>query len=187
MSNSKIIPITLDNYLSSIPSNATEPVLIRNLSDMASLYKDGENVLKQGDEELYRFWTIEPAPNQPGELSFGVTELYSGTIGDEYFMTHGHYHKGAGAEIYMGVSGTGILLLQSQEGELKKIEFSEGNLTYIPSGWGHRMINTGESTLTFIAVWPTGIEHDYEIMHSNDFKVKVFRSENGLVFEEDES
>lgn len=77
----RILPITLENYLKDIPANATEPVLIRKLSDMVSLFKDGEEALKEGDRELYRFWTIEPAINQEGEMAFGVTDLYPGTIG----------------------------------------------------------------------------------------------------------
>jgi glucose-6-phosphate isomerase len=180
----RILPITLENYLKDIPANATEPVLIRKLSDMVSLFKDGEEALKEGDRELYRFWTIEPAINQEGEMAFGVTDLYPGTIGHEYNMTHGHYHAGAGAELYMGLKGSGLLLLQSREGELKIIEFKEGTATYIPSGWGHRMVNTGEETMTFLAVWPTGIEHDYEIMYRNDFKVRVLKGETGVVFED---
>ena len=33
----RILTITLENYLKDIPANATEPVLIRKLSDMVSL------------------------------------------------------------------------------------------------------------------------------------------------------
>ena len=112
----RILPITLENYLKDIPANATEPVLIRKLSDMVSLFKDGEEALKEGDRELYRFWTIEPAMNQPGEMAFGVTDLYPGTIGDEFNMTHGHYHAGAGAELYIGLKGADCCFSRAGKG-----------------------------------------------------------------------
>lgn len=181
MSKRTILPITLENYFKDIPANATEPVLIRNLSDMVALFKDGEEVLKNTNPELYRFWTIEPAPGEAGEMAFGVTDLYAGTIGDEFNMTHGHYHEGAGAEIYFGLSGSGLLLLQNREGDLETIEFKEGTVTYIPSGWGHRMVNTGDTNMLFIAVWPTGIEHDYDAMYTHNFKVRVLKGEDGVV------
>lgn len=181
MSDRTILPITLANYFEDIPGNATEPVLIRNLSDMVSLFQDGEEALQVGDKELYSFWTIEPAPGEAGEMAYGVTELYAGTIGDEFNMTHGHYHAGSGAEIYLGLKGSGILLLQNREGELETIEFGEGTITYIPSGWGHRMVNTGDTSMTFIAVWPTGIEHDYDAMYTHNFKVRVFKGEDGVI------
>ncbi len=185
MAKHRVLPIVLDDYFKEIPAKATEPVLIRNLSDMYGLFQDGERVLREaGDRELYRFWTIEPAPGESGELAFGVTELYAGTIGEELIMTHGHYHKGSGAEIYLGLKGTGLLLLQSQEGEIKTVDFGEGTLTYIPSGWGHRMVNTGDSNLLFMAIWPTGIEHDYEAMYTNDFKVRVLKGPEAIAIQE---
>lgn len=175
-----ILPITLEDFFTDIPANCTEPVLIRNISDMVSLFIDGEQALQEGDRELYRFWTIEPAPGEAGELAYGVTELYAGTIGSEFNMTHGHYHAGSGAELYMGLKGSGLLLLQNREGDLETIEFGERTITYIPSGWGHRMVNTGDENMTFIAVWPTGIDHDYDAMYTHNFKVRVLKTEDGV-------
>jgi len=31
---------------------------------------------------------------------------------------------------------------RAREGELRISEFKEGTATYIPSGWGHHMVNT---------------------------------------------
>jgi hypothetical protein len=56
-------------------------VCTSRLSPTYVLWPNLDPVLKEGERELYRFWTIEPAINQEGEMAFGVTDLYPGTIG----------------------------------------------------------------------------------------------------------
>ena len=43
-----------------------------------------------------------------------------GKVGDEYFMTRGHIHKQADRpEIYYGQKGSGLMLMESPEGEVR--------------------------------------------------------------------
>ena len=54
----------------------------------------------------------------PGGLFWGTTFLQPGLAGDEYFMTHGHFHAQVHrAEIYATIRGTGALILMSEDGQ----------------------------------------------------------------------
>jgi glucose-6-phosphate isomerase len=55
-----------------------------------------------------------------GALYTGVTHLYPGKVGNEYFMTRGHFHaRREQGEVYFGLRGSGLLLLQDEQGEAR--------------------------------------------------------------------
>src|ERR1035438_8644023 len=57
-----------------------------------------------------RFWRPVPEGTKGG-LFWGATILEPGRVGDEYFMTHGHFHAVRDrAEYYASVNGVGALL-----------------------------------------------------------------------------
>ena len=84
-------------------------------------------------------------------LSFGLTVIQPGTIDGEYYMTKGHFHAAQqdGDEVYLGVSGNGLLLLQSRQGESREIELTPGAILYTPLAWAHRTVNVGPRSAGF--------------------------------------
>ena len=66
----------------------------RYLSQMKDMYYDTDavnEVLKSDDPLVYEFHELG-GPERAGDLAFGTTILYPGIIGNEYFMTKGHFH-----------------------------------------------------------------------------------------------
>jgi len=87
-----------------------------------------------------------------------ITVWESGTVGDEYVKTYGHYHRGDGDETYWILFGRGIALLQKRavEGETPlsdSIEeftvthINQGDMLFVPPRFGHCLVNTGPSFL----------------------------------------
>jgi glucose-6-phosphate isomerase len=159
-------------------------VITRRLSDMASHYQDAaavQNLLKQ-DPVIYQVYM----PNQPGELIglyTATSVIEPGTIGDEFYMTKGHFHVDRNApEIYLTLSGRGILLMQNHEGQIRMHQMQPGDLSFIPGEWAHRTINTGEAPLVFFATWPVEAGHDYESIEKSGFLRRVFKGEDGPEF-----
>lgn len=84
-----------------------------------------------------------------------ITVWEPGTIGGEYIKTYGHYHVGALDETYWIIFGHGVALLQKlavdKNGnmiadvvdEFKAVKVKRGDSIYMPSGYGHLVVNTG--------------------------------------------
>ena len=115
-----------------------------------------------------------------------ITVWEPGTVGKEYIKTYGHYHVGKLDETYKFISGEGIALLQKlavdQNGnmipdvveEFKAIPVKVGDDLFIPSGYGHLVVNTGtdflvtsdDSPVNFTEVNPASLpgHADYELV-----------------------
>lgn len=127
---------------------------------------------------VYRVEMLD-SPAQAGALYVGVTHLNAGKIGDEFYMTRGHFHKQREqGEVYFGLSGEGLLLLQTEQGEARLERVAPGSVHIIPPFTAHRLINTGTETLSSLAVWPTVAGHDYAAL-AGGFALRVFASESG--------
>lgn len=121
-----------------------------------------------------------PSAQQEGELFVGTTHLQPGKVGNEFFMTRGHFHqRREQAEFYFGLRGTGLLLLQHQEGECRLEQVFAGSVHHIPAFTAHRLINTGDEVLSALAVWPTVAGHDYSALQPHGFKLRVFADAQG--------
>ena len=138
--------------------------LQRHLSDMRGMYLDAaatENAIKKGDPLLYEVYQYD-IPFETGQLLVVTTVLQSGKVGDEYYMTKGHFHeKEDTAEVYLGLRGRGYLLLETAGGEFKALPVEPGTVTYIPPYWAHRMVNTGQEEFIFFGVYPADAGHNY--------------------------
>src|SRR5690606_30189024 len=98
----------------SIP--AAHLVQRRHLSDLAGLFADqaAEAALTGANPLLYEVHEAAVIPKEDGHLLFSTTVVRPGTVGDEYFMTKGHYHARADrSELYYGLAGEGLLLMQT--------------------------------------------------------------------------
>jgi glucose-6-phosphate isomerase len=114
----------------------------------------------------------------PGGLFFGTSYIHPGQVGDEYFMTKGHFHsRRETAEYYWGISGSGILLLMDEEGRCRAESVEAGSLHYIPGNMAHRLVNTGNTILAVGACWPSDAGHDYQSIEESKFTARVINVE----------
>ncbi|MBD2847441.1 glucose-6-phosphate isomerase [Paenibacillus sp. IB182496] len=145
----------------------------RTLSQLKALYVDQaavERLLEDGDPTVYEVYEL-PYPNDETDLLANITVLHPGQVGDEFFMTKGHFHgEPDTAEAVIGIAGRGEMLIQHRGGELRSLLVAEGYISYSPGGWGHRVINSGDEELVFFAVSGANIRHDYETAARLNFK-----------------
>jgi glucose-6-phosphate isomerase, archaeal len=103
-----------------------------------------------------------------------------GTIGREYFMTKGHFHEVRDrAEIYVGLSGEGRLLMATAAGEHVVEPMRRGTVNYVPGGWAHRSINVGDEPLVFFAAYVGDAGHDYATIEEEGFPVVLVKGDGG--------
>jgi glucose-6-phosphate isomerase len=144
----------------------------RRLSDMRGMYQDTvetEAILVREDPLIYEVYTVD-VPESEGQLLHGLTVLHPGQVGDEYYMTKGHFHVATdAAEVYLGLEGRGYLLMQTKEGGVQTLKMERGTIVYVPPDWAHRTVNTGQGPFVFFAVWPAHAGHDYGTIEETGF------------------
>ena len=157
------------NLEKGILENYTD-IVIRKASDMQGFYQDEETLhemIQNGNPVIYEVYAV--VSEGEGELCYAVTVLHSGKVGNEYYMTKGHYHqKRDRAELYMGIRGHGILLMEN-EGEVQCKEMRRGDILYVPPYWAHRSINVGNNEFVFLSIYPGDAGHDYGTIVQNGF------------------
>ncbi|MGH8875332.1 MAG: glucose-6-phosphate isomerase family protein [Acidimicrobiia bacterium] len=158
------------------PDGTLEPdgqVVERRLSDMAGLYRSIPE--GTGDPLIYTVNAIA-VPETNSEIRSCTTVLRPGRIGDEYFMTKGHFHEvRERAEVYLGMSGEGRLVLATEDGDHLVEAIGPGTLHYVPGGWAHRSVNVGDQPLVFFAAYVGDAGHDYATVEDAGFPVRVLR------------
>ena len=149
----------------------------RRLSNMRNQYLHQSavaSILAEGDPILYEVFEVK-RPEVPGELLHGISIVHSGKIGDEYFMTKGHFHTVLEtAEIYYCLRGLGFMVMETMEGEWAVEQLRPNKVLYVPPYWAHRSINTGsnEDLVTFF-VYPGNSGHDYGSIEKHGFRKLV--------------
>src|SRR5690554_2444846 len=106
------------------------------LTDLDGLYRDeaafAEALTVDTGEPVYWVESSTLEENHGG-LTIGISTLLPGRIGDEYRMTRGHIHAmHSAAELYYGVNGTGVMLMETLEGERRAIEITAGVAVHVP-------------------------------------------------------
>lgn len=156
----------------------------KTLADLRGFFRDSakldEMVAAQGDVLVYEVIGYRKAES---DLSFGTTIMSPGKVGDEYFMTRGHFHvRRDRGEVYYTQSGEGLLLLESRDGDTRVVEMKPGICAFIPPDWAHRSINTGPEKLVFTWFCATDAGHEYgEIRERGMRKLVVDRGGEPLV------
>lgn len=154
-----------------------------NIGDLVGFFED-EAARKALPQNLvvYQVQSYCPeAEGTEGGLFFGVSKVLPGLVGDEYFMTKGHFHAEEDtAEFYWGITGQGLLLCMDEQGRTTCRQISPGVLLYIPRRSAHRLVNTGNSVLTVGACWPSNAGHNYDRIRRTGFSVRV-KNINGAV------
>lgn len=153
----------------------------RTIGDLKSIFKNNEAYNKLSSVKIvYEVHSYLPVPeNTTGGLFFGITFIHPGNVGDEYFMTKGHFHKIEDrAEFYWGIEGEGMLILMDKNRNTWAEKMYPGNLHYINGCTAHRTANTGNSMLSFGACWPSDAGHDYDTISKQGFS-KILVKRNG--------
>lgn len=122
--------------------------------------------------EVQYYFPVEDG--REGGLFFGITTINPGKVGDEYFMTKGHYHeKRDRGEYYWCITGEGMLILMDGERNCRAEKMSPESLHYIPGYTAHRVVNTGAAPLVFGACWPADAGHNYGEIKMRGFSARV--------------
>jgi len=149
---------------------------IRRLSDVRTMYDDqaaADEILATANPVVYEFHELG-APTRAGDLGFGTSIVLPGKVGEEYFMTKGHFHSILEtAKVYYCLAGQGIMLLESPEGDWSAQVFAPGQAVYVPPRYAHRSINTGTEKLVTFYTYRADAGHDYGTIESRGFRCLV--------------
>lgn len=169
------IPFDLKSGLSSARKSTT-----RHLSQMKGMYADtaAYEAMLAEDPMVYEFYELG-LPETSGNIAFGTSIVKPGKVGDEYFMTKGHFHTILDTgEVYYCLSGKGMMLMENPEGDWEVRELSPGVAVYVPGRYAHRSINTGsdEALVTFFA-FRADAGHDYGTIETKGYRKLVVESD----------
>lgn len=157
--------------------------IVRRLASLRGQFLDQpafEAALAQGDPVLYQVYAVD-RPDVVGELSSGLTILHPGRVGDEYYMTKGHFHAVLQTgEVYYCLGGHGRMVMETPEGDWHVAEMTPGAVVYVPPRWAHRSVNVSDSDdLVFFWVYPAHAGHDYGSIERQGFR-KLIVARDGV-------
>jgi len=156
---------------------APEQVTVRRASDMRGYYVDAdalERLIQQEDDPLHYQVFEKPVPETQGNLMYCISKLQPGLVGDEFFMTKGHYHAAREtAELYLCLRGEGLMLMKTETGECQAEAMTRGRMVYVPPGWAHRSVNTGDEPLISFCVYSAEAGHNYGDIEEEGFPRRV--------------
>jgi glucose-6-phosphate isomerase len=169
------LPFTLEihparNFLPSKYDN----YFVRRLSMVKNsfLCQDATNgILLAQDPIVYEVYEVK-RPEITGELMQGISIVHPGKVGDEYYMTKGHFHIALEtAEVYFCLHGQGFLVMETPEGDCAVEPMQTNTVLYVPPRWAHRSVNTScsEDLVTFF-VYPAEAGHDYSSIEKRGYR-----------------
>jgi glucose-6-phosphate isomerase, archaeal len=159
----------------------------KTLKDLKTIFGDHAALAAMDpSQEVYRVrWWAPVQPGTEGGLFWGVTVLQPGKVGDEYFMTHGHFHANRSrAEFYGTVSGSGMLVQMGADRRTWNEAMTPGSLHYIRGENAHRIANTGDTPLVIWACWPSDAGYDYSTIAQQGFGARLVEREGTPVLVE---
>jgi glucose-6-phosphate isomerase, archaeal len=151
--------------------------IVRRLSSMKNQFLNQaayERMLGAHDQVLYEVYEIH-RPEVAGELLHGLSIVHPGKVGEEYFMTKGHFHTILDtAEVYYCLRGHGFMVMETPEGEWSVEALAPQKVLYVPPRWAHRSVNASpdEDLATFF-VYPGDAGHDYGSIEKQGFRKLV--------------
>lgn len=154
---------------------AGAPVQERRLRDLQGYFADAKAyaALLAENPLLYTVGHVEPAHGD-GALHLAITCLYPGRVGDEYYMTKGHYHRWRpAAEYYLTLHGEGLLLLEEEASNCRAVPMRPNGAAYVPGHTAHRTMNTGSEPLVFLGIYPAQAGQDYAPIIASNFRQVV--------------
>jgi glucose-6-phosphate isomerase, archaeal len=167
-----LIPTHYDNHIQ------------RRLSALRGQFFDQqafERRLYLEDPVLYEVYEIQ-RPQEAGELLTGVSVVHPGKVGNEFFMTKGHFHALLEtAEVYLCLKGEGYMVMENPEGDCQVEPLAPGKVLYVPPRWAHRSVCTSrqEDLVTFF-IYPGNAGHDYGAIEGQGFRKLVLDGKDGI-------
>ena len=155
--------------------------LTRRISELQDIFHDKQALaLMPSDKKVYEVASYFPvADGTMAGLFYGITYIHPGKVGEEYFMTKGHFHKLRDrGEMYMCIEGEGMLILMDEQRNTHAEKMFPGSIHYINGHIAHRTANTGNTVLSFSAVWPSDAGHDYDTISTQGFS-RILVERNG--------
>lgn len=116
---------------------------VAKVKDLKDYYK---NISGHEEKINYEVYFLHPEKTRLLKTFVGMTVLHPGKVNEEYRMTRGHSHETE--EIYVFIKGKGKMILK-KENEYHEYNVKSGDIVLVPSGFWHRVINTGEEELIF--------------------------------------
>ena len=159
----------------------------RYLSNLRGMVADEaalEGMIKEENTLVYEFYEMG-VPEHPGDLAFGTSICYPGKVGDEYFMTKGHFHSILDtAEVYLCIRGRGLILMENPEGDISYEVLTPGKMAYVPKRYAHRSVNIGKEPFVQFFTFRADAGHDYGTIETRGFrKLVVERGEDFAVID----
>ncbi len=151
----------------------------RKASSMRGHYADAsalERLVASGDPLHYEVFE-KPVPEEYGHLMYCISKLYPGLVGEEYFMTKGHYHSILQTgEIYLCLRGSGFMLMKTKDGCFAAEKMERGRMVYVPPYWAHRSVNTGTESLVSFCAYNAEAGHNYGDIETEGFVKRVLKA-----------
>ncbi len=151
--------------------------LLRNVSAMEGHYRDEaawQALVDAGDPVHYEVFEKD-IPEAFGHVLFCISKLQPGLVGEECFMTKGHYHTILEtAELYLCIRGTGYMAMKTRDGECVLEPMYRNRMVYVPPYWAHRSINTGDEPLISLCAYQADAGHNYGDIETEGFPRRVF-------------
>ncbi|HEY5820389.1 MAG TPA: glucose-6-phosphate isomerase family protein [Propionibacteriaceae bacterium] len=154
------------------------------VTDLEGLYRDGaayeERLAADDGKPVYWVETTQ-TEDGPGGLITGISVLEPGTVGEEYAMTRGHLHAIADrSELYVGLSGHGVMILETLDGRTEVRDVTPGQAVYVPGHWVHRSVNVGAERFSTLFCYAADAGQDYAIIErAGGMKSLVVRDGDG--------
>jgi glucose-6-phosphate isomerase len=156
----------------------------RRLSNLKGQFLDQaayQEMLSEEDRIIYEIYEIH-RPEVVGELLMGISIVHPGKVGQEFYMTKGHYHTElATSEIYYCLHGEGFMVMQTPEGDTSVESLLPGKVLYVPPCWAHRSVCTSrQDSLITLFIYPANAGHDYRTIEELGFRKLVIESDKGI-------
>lgn len=167
-----VIPSRVDNHIT------------RKLSALKGQFLDQvafNKMLAEDDRLIYEVYEVK-RPEIAGEILMGISIVHPGKVGNEFFMTKGHFHTILEtAEVYYCLRGEGYMVMETPEGETSVEALNPGSVLYVPPRWAHRSVCTSrqEDLVTFFA-YPGNAGHDYGTIEQTGFRKLVIEGPDGI-------
>lgn len=153
----------------------------RHLSELSGCFADRDAyraALEEGDPLVYS--VVTASDDAAGSLSFGLGVIQPGRVGGEFYLTKGHYHsRREAAEVYIGLRGSGGLVLENESGSSCFVPMGVGEIVYVPGHTAHRSVNCGDEPFAYLGVYASDAGHDYAGIAEANFALVVMDGPDG--------
>jgi glucose-6-phosphate isomerase len=182
---SRIVPFGVQFDLAAGIMHNPADHIARRASDMRGYYADAaalEKLIADQNDPVHYETFESPVPEEYGHVRYCISKLHPGLVGEECFMTKGHYHTVLETgEVYLCLRGQGLTMMKTADGECRWESMSPGRMVYVPPYWAHRSINTGDEPLISLCIYPGDAGHNYGDIKSEGFPKRVFKRNGQII------